>query len=230
MQKKPTSASRGQCKKTYLSQMKNFTKLSLFSDSTNSERQKVYESMTQFVSRELYLLPQIIGDAYSETNDELGMLSPHARRRNSRPVRVNEKIAQKCAEIYPQYFREVSSGKFMLYIPEFAQFHIVKTNRGKLPPRRTRQAQNEVYQQNLPFKDCPILHIGHDHQYGHTCVTLMLYDAGQCVWNCSFSDILYQQNSTIEQPISLPQAYNNSKEVFAKPKANAQKKMTIEAI
>ena len=214
----------------YVFLMKNFTKVSLFSDSTNSEEQKIYESMTRFVSKELYLLPQMIGDAYSETNDELGILPPHARRRNSRPVRVNEKIAQKCAEIYPEYFREVSSGKFMLYVPGFAQFHIVKTNRGKLPPRRTRQAQNEVYQQNLPFKGCPILHIGHDHQYGHTSVTLMLYDAGQCVWSCSFSDILYIQNSTAEQTISLTQTYNDSKEVFAKPKAHARKKVTVEAI
>ena len=35
--------------------MKNFTKVSLFSDSTNSEEQKIYESMTRFVSKELYL-------------------------------------------------------------------------------------------------------------------------------------------------------------------------------
>lgn len=210
--------------------MKNFTKLNLFSDSTNSEDQKIDESMTRFAGSELYLLPQMIGDSYSETNRELDMLPPHARRRNSRPVRVNEKISQKCAEIFPQYFREVASGKFILYVPGFAQFHIVKINRGKLPPRRTRQAQNEVYQQNLPFGDCPLLHIGHDHQYGHTSVILMLYNAGRCVWSCSFNDILYKQDSTKEQAVALAQVHHDSKEVFAKPKANAQKKVAVEAI
>lgn len=210
--------------------MKNITNVSLFSDSTSSEEQKSYETMTLFAGKVLHQLPQMIRESYAETNDELERLPPHARRRNSRPVRVNEKISQKCANIYPEYFSEVANGKFLLHVPGFAQFHIVKTNKGKLPPRRTQQARNEVCQQNLPFKDCPILHIGHDYQYGHVSVTLMLYNRGHCIWSCSFSDILSNQNNEPSQNISLPQVCNAAKEVFAKPKAHIQKKNTEKAV
>lgn len=205
--------------------MKNVTNVGLFPDSDKLNEQKFHEMIVKFVGKHLYQLPNIVDDGYKWTMEELSKRPPHAVRRNSRPIRVNEWIAQRCAEIYPDNLKEIKNGRFILYFPNFAQFHIIKTNRGNLPPRRTNQAKKETAQTNLPFKDCPMIYIGHDHQFGHTSVNIMLYNSGKCVWSCSLHDILCENNPS--ENITINQVQSDSKKVFAKPKIAAKKKQEV---
>lgn len=198
------------------------TKLVLFSDSSKFNSKENYEIFVGFAKRHFGEIYSIIDCCYQDAEQDLSRLAPHARRSNSRPVRVNENIAQMLAQEFPSNFREISHKRFMLYFPEFAQFRIVKTNNGKLTPRNTKQAQGEIYQQDLPFSDCPILHIGHDHKYGHTSVTLMLFNSGVCVWSYSLNDI--KSESQASNNITINQISQDTKTVFAKPKQGLKKK------
>lgn len=197
-------------------------KVTLFPEEAKSGEDFFIENVMSFAAKRLVELPSIIAKAYDSANGELRGRRPAGVRRNSRPIRVNEKIAELCSLVYSDSFREVSYGKFMLYFSGICQIHIVKTHRRKLPPRTTRTAINQTMQASLPFPDCPIIHIGHEIQNGRVGVTLMYYRDGICRWSIPLSEIL-PQNNTIHsnKPVVKP----DEEEVFAKPKHRQKKEL-----
>jgi hypothetical protein len=196
--------------------------VTLFSDESKSEDDYFIASMAVFAKEQLGELSAIIAKAYDSANGELHGRRPAGVRRNSRPVRVNEKIAELCSVEYGNYYREVPYGKFMLYFPDVCQIHILKTNKRQLPPRTTRTAIDQTMQTNLPFPDCPILHVGHEMQNGRVGVTLMYYRNGICRWSIPLSELL-AQNVTL--PINKATTKAEEEEVFATPKRKQKKEL-----
>ena len=198
------------------------TNVTLFPEETKSGDDFFITSMAAFAAERLGKLPAIIAEAYDRANGELSGRRPAGVRRNSRPIRVNEKIAELCSVEFGNNYREVSYGKFMLYFPDVCQIHILKTNKRKLPPRTTRTAMEQTMQSSLPFPDCPILHVGHEMQNGRVSVTLMYYRNGICHWSIPLSEILAQNNT---RTINNTATEANENEVFATPKRKQKKEL-----
>lgn len=204
--------------------MKFATNVTLFPEETKTGDDFFKARMIAFVADRLAEVPSIITEGYNSTDAELLGRRPAGVRRNSRPVRVNEKIAERCSDYFGGNYREVSHGKFMLYFPDVCQIHIVKTNKGKLPPRTTKTAIDQTMQASLPFPGCPILHIGREVQYGRVGVNIMYYRNGICSWNIPFSAILASNDT---QQISKPSVTPDESEVFATPKRRQKRKLEI---
>ncbi len=198
------------------------TNVTLFPEETKSGDDFFIASIAAFAVERLAELPAIIAEAYDSANVELFGRRPAGVRRNSRPIRVNEKIAELCSVEYGGNYREVSYGKFMLYFPEICQIHIVKTNKRRLPPRTTKTAIDQTKQASLPFPDCPIIHVGHEFQHGRVGVNIMYYRNGICYWNIPFSEILAQNNTRY---INNPIVEADENEVFATPKREQKRKL-----
>jgi len=202
--------------------MNSIANVTLFPEETKSGDDFFIVSMAAFAADRLAGLPAIIDEAYDSANGELRGRRPAGVRRNSRPVRVNEKIAELCSVEYGCNYREVSYGKFMLYFPDVCQIHILKTNKRKLPPRTTRIAIDQTMQASLPFPDCPILHLGHEMQNGRVGITLMYYRDGICRWSVPLSEILAHNNI---RDINNTAAVPDENEVFATPKRRQRKEL-----
>jgi hypothetical protein len=185
----------------------------VFFEEQNNYSNQDFSYAVAFAKEKLSSIPQFIKESYDEAHQEI-LGKPLAKvRRPSMAVRVNENIAGKLSENFLE-FQETMHRKFFLYFDNFIVY-IVKVNNGRLTPRLTKTAKDEINQTSTLFPDTPILHVGHEYKYGQTKTTLMFFLNGKCVWSVPFS---YFVTTTNNQENDLNQKKNDNLDVFAKPK------------